>query len=141
MDIDKIKVLVGLDDITDYSINFKDGKEDFYEILAEVNANKDVMTVFNTIDDKIAFFTSGRDSVTEEKEFILFVAQDAADLFQFFHDKYVEVMLGSLLSTDRKIIQRECNSIIMLSRCLVQLTDLNEDELLDKLKLADDTNN
>ena len=141
MDIDKIKVLVGLDDITDYSINFKDGKEDFYEILAEVNANKDVMTVFNTIDDKIAFFTSGKDSVTEEKEFILFVAKDAADLFQFFHDKYVEVMLGSLLSTDKKIIQRECDSIIMLSRCLVQLTDLNEDELLDKLKLADDTDN
>jgi hypothetical protein len=141
MDTDKIKVVVGLDDITDYSINFKGGKEDFYEILAEVNANKDVMTVFNTIDDKIAFFTSGKDSVTEEKEFILFVAQDAADLFQFFHDKYVEVMLGSLLSTDRKIIQRECDSIIMLSRCLVQLTDLNEDELLDKLKLTDDTNN
>jgi hypothetical protein len=141
MDTDKIKVIVGLDNITDYSANFQHGKEDFYEILAEVNADKDVMTVFNTIDDKIAFFTSGKDSVTEEKEFILFVAKDAPDLFQFFHDKYVEVMLGSLLSLDSKIRQRECNSIIMLSRCLVQLTDLNEDELLDKLKLADDTDN
>jgi hypothetical protein len=141
MAIDSVKVLVGLDDITDYSNNFKNGKEDFYEVLNEINENRDVMTVFNTKDDNIAFFTSGKDSVTEEKEFILFVAKDASDLFQFFHDKYVEVMLGSLLSTDRKVIQRECDSIIMLSRCLVQLTDLNVDELLDKLKLANDTDN
>jgi hypothetical protein len=141
MAIDSVKVLVGLDDITDYSDNFKDGKEDFYEILNEINEDKDVMTVFNTKDDKVAFFTSGKDSVTEEKEFILFIGSDAADLFQFFHDKYIEVMLSNLLSLDARTRQRECHSIIMLSRCLVELTDLNEDELLDKLKLANDTDN
>jgi len=37
--------------------------------------------------------------------------------------------------------EKECNSIILLSKCLVQLADLDEDDLLDKLKLSNDTDN
>jgi hypothetical protein len=131
MDIDNIQVLVGLDDITDYSENFVDGKEDFYDVLNQIKSDKDIMTIFDTKDDKIAFFSSGRDSSTLSKEFILFVAPSAADLFVFFHNKYIENMVSG--SSDVEMREKECDSIILLSKCLVQLADLNEDELLDKL--------
>ena len=38
MDSNNVQVLVGLDAITDYSENFKDGKEDLYDVLNEVKA-------------------------------------------------------------------------------------------------------
>ena len=139
MDSSNVQVLVGLDAITDYSENFKDGKEDLYDVLNEVKENKDVMTIFDTKDDNIAFFSSGKDSSSLDKDFILFIAPSAADLLIFFHDKYIECMLGG--SPDMKMREKECNSIVMLSKCLVQLADLNEDELLDKLKLSNDTDN
>jgi hypothetical protein len=41
MGTDNIQVLVGLDAITDYSENFKDGKEDLYDVLNEVKENRD----------------------------------------------------------------------------------------------------
>ena len=132
MGTDKIEVLVGLDAITDYSENFKDGKEDFYDVLNEVKENKDVMTIFNTKDDAIAFFSSGKDSSSLDKDFILFIAPSAADLLIFFHNKYIECMLDG--SPDMEMREKECNSIILLSKCLVQLADLDEDELLDKLQ-------
>lgn len=139
MDSNDVQVLVGLDAITDYSENFKDGKEDLYDVLNEVKENKDVMTIFNTKDDTIAFFSSGKDSDNLEKEFILFVAPSAADLLIFFHNKYIECMLGG--SPDMEMREKECNSIVLLSKCLVQLADLDEDMLLDKLKLSNDTDN
>jgi hypothetical protein len=132
MGTDNIQVLVGLDAITDYSENFKDGKEDFYDILNEIKENRDVMTIFNTKDDKTAFFSSGKDSRSLDKDFILFVAPTAADLLIFFHNKYIQCMLFG--STDIEMREKECNSIILLSKCLVQLADLDEDELLDKLQ-------
>jgi len=139
MDSNNVQVLVGLDAITDYSENFKDGKEDLYDVLNEVKENKDVMTIFDTKDDTIAFFSSGKDSGNLEKEFILFIAPSAADLLIFFHNKYIECMLGG--SPDMEMREKECNSIILLSKCLVQLADLDEDTLLDKLKLSNDTDN
>lgn len=139
MGTDKIEVLVGLDSITDYSDNFEDGKEDFYTVLNEIKEDKDVMTIFDTKDGKIAFFSSGKDSSSLKKDFILFVASSAADLFVFFHNKYIECMLDG--SPDMEMREKECNSIILLSKCLVQLSDLDEDELLDKLKLSNDTDN
>jgi len=139
MGTDNIQVLVGLDAITDYSENFRDGKEDLYDVLNEVKENKDVMTIFDTKDDNIAFFSSGKDSSSLDKDFILFVAPTAADLLIFFHNKYIECMLFG--STDMEMREKECNSIVLLSKCLVQLADLDEDELLDKLKLSNDTDN
>ena len=137
MDINNVQVLIGLDSITDYSENFKDGKEDFYTVLNEIKEDKDVMTIFDTTDNKIAFFSSGKDSKSLDKDFILFIAPSASDLLVFFHNKYIECMLTG--SPDIEIREKECNSIILLSKCLVQLTGLNEDELLDKLK--NDINN
>ena len=137
MGINNVQVLIGLDSITDYSENFKDGKEDFYTVLNEIKEDKDVMTIFDTTDNKIAFFSSGKDSKSLDKDFILFIAPTASDLLVFFHNKYIECMLTG--SPDIEIREKECNSIILLSKCLVQLTGLNEDELLDKLK--NDINN
>ena len=137
MGTDKIEVLVGLDSITDYSENFEDGKEDFYTVLNEIKEDKDVMTIFDTKDGKIAFFSSGKDSSSLDKDFILFIAPTAPDLLIFFHNKYIECMLNG--SPDMEMREKECNSIILLSKCLVQLADLDEDELLDKLQ--DDIDN
>jgi len=139
MGINDVQVLVGLDSIADYSENFKDGKEDLYDVLNEVKENKDVMAIFDTTDNKIAFFSSGKDSSSLNKEFILFIALSAPDLLIFFHNKYMECMLN--FSLDVEVREKECNSIILLSKGLVQLANLNEDELLDKLKLTNDTNN
>ena len=132
MGTDKIEVLVGLDSITDYSENFEDGKEDFYTVLNEIKEDKDVMTIFDTKDGKIAFFSSGKDSSSLKKDFILFIAPTAPDLLIF-----IECMLNG--SPDMEMREKECNSIILLSKCLVQLADLDEDELLDKLQ--DDIDN
>ena len=139
MDSSNVQVLVGLDEITDYSDNFENGKENFYDILNEIKEDKDVMTIFDTKDNKIAFFSSGKDSRSFKKDFILFIAPSAADLLIFFHNKYIECMLGG--SPDMEMREKECNSIVLLSKCLVQLADLDEDELLDKLKLSNDTDN
>ena len=139
MGTDNVEVLLGLDSITDYSDNFENGKEDFYDVLNEVKDDKDIMTIFNTKDDKIAFFTSGKDSSTKNKQFMLFIASTSADLFVFFHNKYILTMLNG--SPDMEMREKECNSIILLSKCLIQLAELDEDELLDKLKLTNDTDN
>jgi hypothetical protein len=139
MDINNVEVLLGLDDIVDYSENFEDGKEDFYDILTMVKENKDIMTIFNTKDGRIGFFTSGKDSSSLEKDFLLFLAPTAADLFVFFHNKYIECTLNG--SPDMEMREKECDSIILLTKCLVQLTDLDEDKLLDKLKLINDSDN
>ena len=139
MAIDNVKTILGLDAIVDYADNFTDGKEDFYDVLSIVKSDKDVMTIFNTKDDQIAFFTSGRDSESKDKEFLLFVAPTASDLFVFFHDKYIEITLQPELDEDTR--NKECNTIVLLSKCLVQLADLDEDGLLNKLEGRNDTDN
>lgn len=139
MAIDNIKTILGLDAIVDYADNFTDGKEDFYDVLSIVKSDKDVMTIFNTKDNQIAFFTSGRDSESKDKEFLLFVAPTASDLFVFFHDKYIEITLQPELDEDTR--DKECNTIVLLSKCLVQLADLDEDGLLNKLEGRNDTDN
>ena len=139
MAIDNVKTILGLDAIVDYADNFTDGKEDFYDVLSIVKSDKDVMTIFNTKDDQIAFFTSGRDSESKDKEFLLFVAPTASDLFVFFHDKYIEITLQPELDEDTR--DKECNTIVLLSKCLVQLADLDEDGLLNKLEGRNDTDN
>ena len=139
MVIDNVKTILGLDAIVDYADNFTDGKEDFYDVLSIVKSDKDVMTIFNTKDNQIAFFTSGRDSESKDKEFLLFVAPTASDLFVFFHDKYIEITLQPELDEDTR--DKECNTIVLLSKCLVQLADLDEDGLLNKLEGRNDTDN
>jgi hypothetical protein len=136
MAINNIKTILGLDAIVDYADNFTDGKEDFYDVLSIVKSDKDVMTIFNTKDDQIAFFTSGKDSESKNKEFLLFVAPTASDLFIFFHDKYIEITLQPDIDDDTR--DKECNTIILLSKCLVQLANLDEDGLLNKLEGRDD---
>lgn len=79
-----VETIVGLDNISDYSGNFTETKESFYEVLSYVQEGTDVMTVFDTKDDKIALFTSGK-TETGDKEFLLFVADNAVDILRFLN--------------------------------------------------------
>jgi hypothetical protein len=121
-----VDTIVGLDNISDYSDNFTDDKDSFYEVLSYVQEGTDVMTVFDTKDDRIALFTSGK-TETGDKEFLLFVADTAIDILRFFESKYTEVYLDFSLSEQDR--EKAAKSILLMSQSLVQLTDIKEEDL------------
>jgi hypothetical protein len=124
--MDTVETIIGLDNISDYSKNFTEDKEAFYEVLSYVKKGTDIMTVFDTTDDKLAFFTSGR---TEggDKEFLLFVGNTAIDILRFFESKYTEAYLDFTLSEEYR--EKNAKSILLMSQSLVQLTGLKEEDL------------
>ena len=127
--MDTVKRIIGLDNIVDYSENFTETKDSFYEILSYVKEGTDIMTVFDTIDNKIAFFTSGK-TENGDKEFLLFVGDKAIDILRFFESKYVEVYLDfSLTAEDRS---NQAKSIVDMSQSLIQLTGLKEEDLYNE---------
>ena len=121
-----VDTIIGLDNISDYSDNFTEDKDSFYEVLSYIQEGTDIMTVFDTKDDRIALFTSGK---TEggDKEFLLFVADTAVDILRFFESKYTEVYLNFSLSEQDR--EKAAKSILLMSQSLVQLTDLKEEDL------------
>jgi hypothetical protein len=121
-----IKTIVGLDDIVDYASNFKEDKDNFYEVLSYVKNNSDIMTIFETNDDKVAFFTSGK-TESGEKEFLLFVGNTPIDILKFFESKYTEVYLDFNMSDEIK--EKQANSIILMSKSLVKIAGLKEEDL------------
>lgn len=127
--MDIVKTIVGLDNIVDYSENFTEGKSSFYEILSYVKEGTDIMTLFDTTDDKVAFFTSGK---TEDgsKEFLLFVGDTAIDIIRFFEGKYTQLYLDASLSEEDK--EKQAKSIIIMSTSLVQIAGLKEEDLEDE---------
>lgn len=127
--MDIVKTIVGLDNIVDYSENFTDTKDSFFEVLSYIKEGTDIMTVFDTTDEKLAFFTSGK-SETGDKEFLLFVGNSAIDILRFFESKYTQVYLDFSLSDEIK--QKQANSIVLMSKALVQITGLKEEDLEDE---------
>jgi len=127
--MDTVKTIVGLDNIVDYSDNFTEEKSSFYEILSYVKEGTDIMTLFETIDNKVAFFTSGK---TEDgsKEFLLFVGNTAIDIIKFFETKYTQTYLDFNLSDEDK--EKQAKSIILMSTSLVQIAGLKEEDLEDE---------
>lgn len=121
-----VDTIVGLDNISDYSDNFTDDKDSFYEVLSYVQEGTDIMTVFDTKDDRIALFTSGK-TETGDKEFLLFVADNAVDILRFFESKYTEVYLDFSISEEDR--EKQAKSILMMSKSLVQLTGMKEEDL------------
>ena len=126
MSVESVYTIVGLDDITDFSINFEGGKEDFFDVLNCINEEKDVMTVFNTIDGKITLFSSGI-APDGNKEFLLIVGDSALDLLKFLECKYAEVYLDFELSELDK--EKQVKSIMMLSKSLVTLAGIKEEDI------------
>lgn len=124
-----IETIVGLDNIVDYSENFTEDKNSFYEILSYIKEGTDIMTLFETTDEKVAFFTSGK---TEDgsKEFLLFVGDTAIDIIRFFEGKYTQLYLDASLSEEDK--EKQANSIIIMSTSLVQIAGLKEEDLEDE---------
>ena len=124
--MDTVKTIVGLDNIVDYSENFTETKDSFYEVLTYVKEGTDIMTIFDTIDDKIAFFTSGKDE-NGKKEFLLFVGDNAIDILRFFESKYTEVYLDFSLSDEDR--EKQAKSIVLMSQSLVQIAGIEEEDL------------
>ena len=124
--MDTVKTIIGLDNIVDYSENFTDSKDSFYEILSYVKDGVDIMTIFDTVDENIAFFSSGKTEVGE-KEFMLFVGKTPIDILKFFESKYVEVYLDFSLSNDEK--EKQAKSIILMSQTFVKIANLKEEDL------------
>lgn len=129
MDTKQVTTILGLDNIADYSENFIDGKDSFYEVLSYVSENKDIMTLFDTNDDKVAFFTSGR-SEDKTKEFLLFVANTPVDIIRFFETKYTQVHLDTDLSDEER--EKQANSILIMSKSLVQIAELTINDIEDE---------
>lgn len=127
--MDTVETIIGLDNISDYSKNFTEDKDAFYDVLSYVKEGTDVMTVFDTTDDKLAFFTSGK-TEDGDKEFLLFVGNTAIDILRFFESKYTEVYLNFTLSQEDR--EKQAKSVLIMSQSLVQLTGIKEEDLEDE---------
>jgi hypothetical protein len=125
MDTHNVETIIGLDNIVDYSSNFSEDKEAFYEILSMIDEKKDIMTMFDTKDGRFAFFSSGK-SETDEKEFIMFVGNSPIDIMKHFEKKYVELNLD--FSMDEETREKQSKSILILSRSLVHIAGLKEED-------------
>jgi hypothetical protein len=125
MDTHNVETIIGLDNIVDYSSNFSEDKEAFYEILSMIDEKKDIMTMFDTKDGRFAFFSSGK-SETDEKEFIMFVGNSPIDIMKHFEKKYVELHLD--FSMDEETKEKQAKSILILSRSLVHIAGLKEED-------------
>lgn len=131
MDINNVDVIIGLDAITDYSKNFKDSSESLYEVLSYVDSDRDIMTLFDTVDDKIAFFSSGKSDLNgDNKDFLLFVSDNAVNILRFFESKYTQLYLDFEISDEVREIQGK--SILIMSRSIVQLAGLSIESLEDE---------
>lgn len=128
-----IDVYVGIDSITDFSVNFKE-REEFYEVLSHVSHDVDMVTVFNTKDDKVCLFSSSIDE-TDEKNFYLFVGNSVKDITLYLFDKYNEMFINNLINPSESNT-KTLSSLILLNTALLKLTntDISIIDSLEDLK-------
>jgi hypothetical protein len=131
-----IDVYIGIDNITDFSVNFQD-RDSFYDILSYINEDVDVVTVFNTKDDKICLFTSSIDE-TGNKEFYLFVGDSVKDITLYLFDKYNELFVNNLLNPSENN-NKTLNSLVLLNTSLLKLTN-TDISVIDSLKDLENEN-
>ena len=121
----EIEVIIGLDNITDYSENLKNGKEDLYSVLPEIKGKSDIIVLFETKNNESALFASGNMD-QEGKGFIMIVAKKPMMIFNFLEDKYIKLL--SLQEIDKKDYSAELKSLSLLGTGLVQAANLKIDE-------------
>jgi hypothetical protein len=123
--MNKVNVIIGLDNITDYSENLEGGKEDLYSVLPEIKGKSDIIVLFKTKDEKVALFASGNMD-GEGKGFIMLVAELAMDIFNFLEDKYHQLSL--LHESGNKDYSLELLSLNQLALGLAHAAKLNIEE-------------
>jgi hypothetical protein len=131
-----IDVYIGIDNITDFSVNFQD-RDSFYDTLSYINEDVDVVTVFDTKDDKICLFTSSIDE-TGNKEFYLFVGDSVKDITLYLFDKYNELFVNNLLNPSENN-NKTLNSLVLLNTSLLKLTN-TDISVIDSLKDLENEN-
>jgi|688.fasta_scaffold143089_2 hypothetical protein len=131
-----IDVYIGIDNITDFSVNFQD-RDSFYDILSYINEDVDVVTVFDTKDNKICLFTSSIDE-TGNKEFYLFVGDSVKDITLYLFDKYNQLFVSNLLNPSENN-NKTLNSLVLLNTSLLKLTN-TDISVIDSLKDLENEN-
>lgn len=131
-----IDVYIGIDNITDFSVNFQD-RDSFYDILSYINEDVDVVTVFDTKDNKICLFTSSIDE-TGNKEFYLFVGDSVKDITLYLFDKYNELFVSNLFNPSENN-NKTLNSLVLLNTSLLKLTN-TDISVIDSLKDLENEN-
>jgi hypothetical protein len=131
-----IDVYIGIDNITDFSVNFQD-RDSFYDILSYINEDVDVVTVFDTKDNKICLFTSSIDE-TSNKEFYLFVGDSVKDITLYLFDKYNELFVSNLFNPSENN-NKTLNSLVLLNTSLLKLTN-TDISVIDSLKDLENEN-
>jgi hypothetical protein len=121
----EIEVIIGLDNITDYSENLENGKEDLYSVLPEIKGKSDIIVLFKTKNKESALFASGNMD-KEGKGFIMIVAKKATIIFNFLEDKYIKLL--SLQELEGKDYSAELKSLSLLGTGLAQAANLKLDE-------------
>jgi hypothetical protein len=131
-----IDVYIGIDNITDFSVNFQD-RDSFYDILSYINEDVDVVTVFDTKDNKICLFTSSIDE-TGNKEFYLFVGDSVKDITLYLFDKYNQLFVSNLFNPSENN-NKTLNSLVLLNTSLLKLTN-TDISVIDSLKDLENEN-
>ena len=127
---------MNIDNITDFSVNFQD-RDSFYDILSYINEDVDVVTVFDTKDNKICLFTSSIDE-TSNKEFYLFVGDSVKDITLYLFDKYNELFVSNLFNPSENN-NKTLNSLVLLNTSLLKLTN-TDISVIDSLKDLENEN-
>ena len=129
MDTNKIEIIKGLDDITDYAVNFKEGKEPFYKALNKITETARIMYLFDLKNDKVSFL-SNTSNEKGEVGFILFVGKSYSHILNYFKDVFTTLMLNGDLKKEDK--QKQMKAITILSAGLCSLLGMDVEEALNK---------
>jgi hypothetical protein len=129
MDKNKVEVIIGLDDIVDYSENFDMEKEELFEIFSMVDNKSDIITLIKTKDDKVAFFTSTSVENNNNKQFVLLIHENAIGILNYLQKKYVDTILD--FESDEELTRKSANSLLLLAKALVNLANIDYEEYFE----------
>lgn len=125
------EIIHGLDDITDYSINFTGGKDAFYDVLSEIT-DKDIITLFKTNDGKECVFSSGFDE-NREKDFVLFVDDSYMNILKYLYNTWLDFYVKKTIeNTD--IYNKGLDSITMLSGAIISLSGISINNIVEEIE-------
>jgi len=124
------EIIRGLDEITDYSENFINGKEDFYDVLSNIGKT-DIISIFETKDNKKCVFTSGYNEEST-KEFLLYIDDEYINILKHLYFTYIEFYTKKILqNTD--IYDKGLDSLTLLSAGIIALTNININDVSDEI--------
>lgn len=126
--MNKVEIIVGLDNIVDYSENFDMEKEELYEILSMVKKSNHIITIIKTKDGKTVFFSTFNTDTTEDKQFILFIHEEPKEILKYLQMKYVETILN--FEDSEEDVKKNANTILILAKAFVQLSGITVEEIM-----------